>query len=179
MAPLDQLVAQQQAGGLDEHASPARHGITRIDHEVQEHLLELARVGVDGARLGVEGGGQLDVVADQAAQHLVHVRHDGVELEHLGGEDLAAAEREQLPGELRGAEAGVADLLDVLAAPVAGGRAIRSTSNRRPSLARWRTPVRTAPSSGRRANSCSNRPWSSTGRMSRMVRARNSASEYP
>ena len=37
------------------------------------------------------------------------------------------------------------------------GRVTRSTSNSLPSLARWRTPVRTAPSSGRRPSSSSSR----------------------
>ena len=38
----------------------------------------------------------LDVLADQALQHLLGLGHDGVEVEHLRLDDLLAAEREQL-----------------------------------------------------------------------------------
>ena len=65
-------------------------------------------------------GHERDVLAQQPPQHLVHVGHDGVDVQDLRGEHLAAAEREQLARELRGPEPGVLDLFDVLAPLVLG-----------------------------------------------------------
>ena len=39
---------------------------------------------------------QLDVLADQALDHVLHTGRDGVEVDDLGLEDLPAAERQQL-----------------------------------------------------------------------------------
>ena len=60
---------------------------------------------------------QLDVLADQAAEHRLHREHRRAEIEQLRRQDLLAAEREQLARELGGALAGAIDLLDVLGEP--------------------------------------------------------------
>ena len=52
---------------------------------------------------------QVDVFAEGAAQQLLDVADDGVEVEHLWPGDLAAAEGEQLVGQLGGAFAGALD----------------------------------------------------------------------
>ena len=98
---------------LDRHRPASRHRVARVDREIDDHLLELSRIGADRTELGVEHRQQLDVLADQAPQHHVHVGDDGVEVEHPGLQDLPAAEREQLPGERRGARGGLLDLLGV------------------------------------------------------------------
>ena len=49
---------------------------------------------------------QLDVLADQAPQHLLDLGHEAIEVEHDRGQDLLAAERQQLAGKAGGALAG-------------------------------------------------------------------------
>ena len=105
---------------LDGEAAAVGHGVARVDGEVQDHLLELARVGAHGGEIGSERGGELNVLADQPPQHRLQVGDDGIELEQLGREHLAAAVGEQLPGEVGGAGGGFADLLEIVAHRVAG-----------------------------------------------------------
>ena len=59
------------------------------------------------------------VLAQRAAEHLLHVADHGVDLEHLRLEELLAGEGEELAGDVGGAGAGLDDLLDVGAAGVA------------------------------------------------------------
>ena len=93
------LLAQLGVHGLDGELSTCGHGIARVDGEVQNHLLELARVGPDVARVRREGRPERDVLADQAAEHLLHILNHIVHVQHDGLEHLLAAEGQQLPGE--------------------------------------------------------------------------------
>jgi len=121
MTPLDVLLVQRDARGPDAQPAAAGHGVAGVDGEVQKHLLELPGVGVDRACGGIERRGELDVLAEQAPQHPVHVRDHGIDVEHLGSEHLPAAERQQLPRELRGPKPRVPDFLGVLAPRSPGG----------------------------------------------------------
>src|ERR687892_1742453 len=85
---------------LDDEAPTVRHGVARVHHEVGDHLLELARVGLDAAEVRLDGGDQLDVLADQAPQHPLHVLHDLVQVEDPWLEHLPAAESEELAREV-------------------------------------------------------------------------------
>ena len=69
------------------------------------------------AEARVEHRHELDVLADQPAQHRVHVGDDGVQVEHARLQHLPAAEREQLAGERCGARRGLLDLLGVTPLP--------------------------------------------------------------
>jgi hypothetical protein len=55
---------------------------------------------------------QVHVLADHAPEHLLEVREQRVQIEDLRCEHLAPAEREELPGELRGPLGRAQDLLD-------------------------------------------------------------------
>ena len=57
---------------------------------------------------------QFDVFADQGPQQALHVRDDGVDVDHLQFEDLLAAEGQQLAGEGGGAVGCLLDGLDLL-----------------------------------------------------------------
>ena len=50
------------------------------------------------------------ILADQSAQHFLHVGDDGIEIEHDGHEDLLAAEGQKLSRECRCSFTGLADL---------------------------------------------------------------------
>ncbi len=58
---------------------------------------------------------QLDVLAERAAQQLLDIADDIVDVDDLRLDDLAAGECEQLVGQVRGTLAREADLLDILA----------------------------------------------------------------
>jgi len=130
VAPLDVLVVQRDARRLDAQPAAAGHGVAGVDGEVQEYLLELTGVGVHRAGGGIERRGELDVFAEQPPQHAVHVGDHGIDVEHLGSEHLAATERQQLSGELRGPKPRVPDFLGVLASRVAGRRVVQQQLGR-------------------------------------------------
>ena len=108
------LVVNGDVAGLDGELAAAGHGVAGIDDEVHDDLLDLAGIGVDIAERGIVGGGEFDVLADEAAQHFIHAGDDFVQLNDAGLEDLLAAEGEQLAGERGGAAGGFLDLLDML-----------------------------------------------------------------
>ena len=113
---LDQgAVVDDDVGRLDRDRAAARHRVAGVDREVDDHLLELRGVGANRAELRVEHRQELDVLADQAAEHHVHVGDDDVQVEDARLEHLAAAEREQLARERGRARRGLLDLLGVAA----------------------------------------------------------------
>ena len=57
--------------GLQGEEAAARHGVAGVDREVHDHLLQLAGIGEDGADVVAEAQAQLDVLADDALEHLV------------------------------------------------------------------------------------------------------------
>ena len=109
------LLVDVDVRGLDRQLAAVRHRVARVDDQVHEHLLDLARVGLDAAERAAEDGDDLDVLADQAAQHLLHLADDVVQFQDPRLEHLLAAEREQLARQRAGPVGRLGDLLDVLA----------------------------------------------------------------
>ena len=97
-----------------------RHRVARIHHEVHEHLLELAGVGAH--RVDVRGrlSRQLDILADQPAQHLADVLHQAVHVEDHRLQGLSRAEGEQLADEVLSVRRCLPDDLELLAVGGAG-----------------------------------------------------------
>ena len=79
------------------------HGIAGVEHQVDQHLLELAAVGADLPGVGVERQLQRMVLAEDPAQHLLEVPDDAVDGQRLRTEELLAGEGEQLAGHVGGA----------------------------------------------------------------------------
>lgn len=52
---------------LDLQDAPIRHGIARVHGEVDQNLLELARVRTHDRRQAIEPGDEADLLADEAA----------------------------------------------------------------------------------------------------------------
>ena len=75
------------------------HRVAGVDGEVDQHLLDLAGVGLDRPQVGRDASLQLDVLAERAAQQLLELGDDVVEVEHLRLHDFAAAEDQQLAGQ--------------------------------------------------------------------------------
>jgi hypothetical protein len=70
------------------------HRVASVHGEIQENLLHLADVGFDPRQALIVGGRNLDIFADQTAQHFLHVADDLVQVHDLHFDDLAAAQRE-------------------------------------------------------------------------------------
>ena len=107
------VVVHLDGAGRDRQVPARGHRVARVDREVDQYLFDLAGIGDHQRQLVGQLGVQRDVLADRAAQHLLHVADDPVEIEHPGPDHLAAGEREQLVGELGTAPRGPDDLLGV------------------------------------------------------------------
>src|SRR5581483_3305607 len=68
---------------LQGQGATLRHRVPRVDGQVEDHLLKLAGVGLDRGQVRGQGELQLDILADHAPQHAVHVLDDGVEVQDL------------------------------------------------------------------------------------------------
>ena len=52
---------------------PLWDGVARVHHEIHDHLLDLSGIGLGGTESGIRNCLKLDILADQAAQHLVQI----------------------------------------------------------------------------------------------------------
>lgn len=75
-----------------------KHGVAGIDTQIGQYLVHLAGVHLHRPHAGSRQPGQLNILADQAAQHLQHPRHHVVQIHHLRRDRLLARKRQQLPG---------------------------------------------------------------------------------
>ncbi len=101
--------------GLEDQATPVGHGVPGVDHQVHHHLLELPPVGPHPAQVGIAFEPQLHVLAEDPAEHLLHLREHLAEVEDRHLQHLPPAEGEELAGELGGPGSGPAHLGQVLA----------------------------------------------------------------
>jgi hypothetical protein len=101
-------------GDGDDEASARRHGIASVHGQVDDHLLELAGVGLDagaGRRLDHE----LDILAEQPLQHGAQALNDRVGIDHARLQELLATEGQELTGQGASPLGGLLDQADVLA----------------------------------------------------------------
>ncbi len=113
IATIDGL--EPHVGGLDDEAAAARHRIAGVDRQVDDHLLDQAGVHQHAADGGLQAHRQLDVLAEQPAQHGLDARHHGVEVHDPRLQRQLAAKGEQLSGQRRAPLARLGDLLDLAA----------------------------------------------------------------
>ena len=88
-----------QRAGRDRESPAARHRVAGVDHEIDDHLLDLRAVGVDRRQVGRRAQRELDVLTDEAPQQARELGDDGVEIQPRRLQDLFAAEGEQLLSE--------------------------------------------------------------------------------
>ncbi len=93
---LREGVVEVDVGGFDRELAAIRHRVARIHDEIHDHLLDLIGIGPDVPQIGCQDRDERDMLADEPAQHLVHLRDDDVEVEHLRLEHLPPAVGEQL-----------------------------------------------------------------------------------
>ena len=83
-------------GGLQHQPAALSHGISGILDQIHNHLFHATRIGLYRLQGGFQLQGQLDVLADQPAEHLLHSRDDLIEVQDLGLQHLAAPKGQQL-----------------------------------------------------------------------------------
>ena len=116
----------------DEQLPAARHRVARVHRQVQHHLLQL-RGSARTAAASRGTGSELDVLADQPAQHAAPCRTTtSFRSSTPGSSTCSPAERQQLPGQRGGALRGAADLRHVAAG---GARRARCRPARRSRVA--------------------------------------------
>ena len=70
--------------------SSGRQGVAGVDDQVGNHLLNLAGVGADHAEDRRKAQSQVNILADQPAEHFVQVVHDRVEQQNPRRQHLLA-----------------------------------------------------------------------------------------
>jgi hypothetical protein len=74
------------------------HGVTGVEGQVHEYLVDLARIRPYGAQPGREDQGQANVLPDKALQQIARLGDHDPEVQQPGLDGLPAAEGQQLPG---------------------------------------------------------------------------------
>ena len=69
-----------------------RHGIAGVDRKIHDDLLNLAGIGLDRTQLRIKHRYQFHVFAEKAEKKFFHLLDQGIDVQHPGGEHLAAAE---------------------------------------------------------------------------------------
>ena len=96
------LVVELDVRGLDGQLAALRHGVARVDGEVHDDLLDLARVGLDVPEAARRRAIVSSMSSPSRRRSIFSMPGDDlVQVEHLRLEHLLAAEREELPRELR------------------------------------------------------------------------------
>ena len=90
-----------------------RHGVPRIDAEIHQDLLDLARIRADRPQVFLRFRGEVDVFSDQPPKHLPQVLHHFVDAKQFRLQDLPPAVGEELLREGRRTFARLVDLLDL------------------------------------------------------------------
>jgi hypothetical protein len=107
------IFAQLNIPCFDGDSAAAWHRVASIDGEIHDDLLELSRVRLHATERCAGVKDQLDVFPDQPLEHRRHAGDHGVEIQHLGLEDLLPAERQELPGQPHGSFSRFLDQVDV------------------------------------------------------------------
>jgi ribosomal protein S9 len=90
------LVIQFHIGGFDGDMTACRHGIARVEHEIDDYLLDLIRIGLDETKSCSKERIGVDVIANQPRQHVQQTGDAFVDVDDRWIEELFAAEGEQL-----------------------------------------------------------------------------------
>ena len=99
------------------------HGVARIDREVHDDLLELQLIDLDRPQVAAVHNLEIDLLADQPAQHDGEVAEHFAKIENLRAQRLLARKRHKMPHQAGGAIGALPDLHDVLERRI--GRLVR------------------------------------------------------
>src|SRR6266536_4158006 len=80
---IQAYAALTNVAGFDNQLAALGHGIASIDCKVHKNLLHLSGINFDRPQIGGRNEMELNIFADQANQHLIEVRYDPVQVQHL------------------------------------------------------------------------------------------------
>src|SRR5581483_6329965 len=89
------------------------HSVRGVDRQIHHYLLELARIDANERRVRRQPRLDLNVAEHETAHELLDAAQHVVGIDDARLERLPAAEREELPGELRRTRRRAANLLDL------------------------------------------------------------------
>src|SRR5262249_43423250 len=98
----------------DADDAAVRHRVARVGGQVDQNLVDLARVHLHRVQISFEFNPQRNVFTGQTPQHALHSQDDTVEVDGAGPHHLAPAEGEQLLSQRGRPFRRVADFLDDL-----------------------------------------------------------------
>ena len=84
--------------GFDGELPALGHRVSGVHGEIHDHLLDLARVHFHRTGALAEDGGKLHILANQAAQHLLEIGKDDIDVQDFRFQNLLAAEGQKLAG---------------------------------------------------------------------------------
>src|ERR1035441_2620131 len=87
---------QSRVSRFNGQRTASGHRVPCVQRKVHDRAADFARVGPHLPEGGIAIDGDLDPLAHQTAQHLVEVRDDGVQVEHLRLKHLTPAEGQQI-----------------------------------------------------------------------------------
>ena len=111
--PLDERRLQGKVCGGNHQLSAPGHGVPGVDDEIHQDLLDLTRIRANSPWIRGRLRDELDVLPDQAPEHLPDVFHHLRKLQEFPLQDLAPAEGEELPCQGRSAFARPVDLFEL------------------------------------------------------------------
>jgi hypothetical protein len=106
---IGQRLGQPLLADGDRDAAAAGHGVARVDHQVQQHLLDLRGIDPRRARPGRRADVEVHVLAERTGQDALGAAHGLAQIHHLRVGSLPAGEGEQPPHQRGGAIGGGAD----------------------------------------------------------------------
>ena len=112
---MTEIGIQLDVLGGDEELAPLRHGVARVDGEVEEGVLDLARIAAHDGVFGAELLADADALVDGAFQYADHLDDDAVDVDARGLDLALARERQKLRRQVGRALRGDHDGVGVLA----------------------------------------------------------------
>ena len=107
------LVIEDLLAGGDAQDAARPHRVARVRDQVQEHLLELTRIGADYRLPRAQANLDLHAVAGHLPQRALEPAHDLVDVDRHAVNRLLLPEGEKLLGEKRGPLRALRDLVEV------------------------------------------------------------------
>src|SRR5206468_6816897 len=83
------------------------------DDQVNQDLFDLAGICLDALHISRQFRAELNILADQSPQHLVHVGDCVVQIQRQGLQNLLSPESQKLPGQVGGPITGLLDFFEV------------------------------------------------------------------
>src|SRR6266849_5333601 len=96
------VIASVGRASFDGELPAMRHGIARVECQIEQYLLDLPGISPDLPQVLAEFNLHLNVLPNYAGEHPARLFHLRVEAEHLQALHLLAAECEQLARQIGG-----------------------------------------------------------------------------